>query len=126
MIGRSSAFYDSEIARTDAALRRAGVAAPNLFRPPYGKKLIGLPRAVARHGYKMILLDVEDPGGARDPADYAQRIVREARPGSIVLMHLMFSANGTARAALPLVLRGLQARGFEVVAVGELLKQRWS
>jgi peptidoglycan/xylan/chitin deacetylase (PgdA/CDA1 family) len=126
MIGRSAAFYDSEIARTDAALRRAGVAAPDLFRPPYGKKLIGLPRAIARHGYKMILWDVEDPRGARDPADYAARIVRQARPGSIVLMHIMFSANGTARAALPMVLRGLQARGFNVVTVGELLKLRRS
>ncbi|HEX5181641.1 MAG TPA: polysaccharide deacetylase family protein [Allosphingosinicella sp.] len=124
MIGRPSAFYDAEIGRTDTALRRAGVAAPNLFRPPYAKKLIGLPRAVARHGYKMILWDVEDPRGARDPADYAARIVRQARPGSIVLMHLMYSHNGNARAALPLVLRGLQARGFKVVTVGELLKLR--
>src|SRR3954468_6003986 len=36
MIGHSAAFYDAEIGRTDADLRRAGVAAPNLFRPPYG------------------------------------------------------------------------------------------
>ncbi|HMJ93128.1 MAG TPA: polysaccharide deacetylase family protein, partial [Allosphingosinicella sp.] len=34
MVGRPAAFYDREIARTDALLRRAGVPAPNLFRPP--------------------------------------------------------------------------------------------
>jgi peptidoglycan/xylan/chitin deacetylase (PgdA/CDA1 family) len=123
MIGHSAAFYDEEIGRTDADLRRTGVAT-NLFRPPYGKKLIGLPRAVARHGYKMILWDVEDPPGATDPTDYAARIVRQARPGSIILMHLMYSHNGPARAALPMVVRGLQSRGFRIVTVGELLKQR--
>lgn len=126
MIARSAAFYDAEITRTDAALRQVGVAAPRLFRPPYGKKLIGLPQAVARHGYRMILWDIQDPLGMSDPADYAARVIRQARPGSIILMHLMSSGNVTARAALPLVLRGLQARGFKIVTVGELLKQRRS
>lgn len=120
MIGRSAAFYDDEIGRTDADLRRLG-AAPDLFRPPYGKKLIGLPRAVARHGYRMVLWDVEDPPDPTSPADYAAQIVRQAQPGSIILMHLMYSHNGTARTALPLVVRGLQTRGFRIVTVGELL-----
>jgi peptidoglycan/xylan/chitin deacetylase (PgdA/CDA1 family) len=124
MIGRFGAFYDEEIARTDALLRRTGVAAPNLFRPPYGKKLIGLPRALERHGYRMIMWDVEDPPGAATPRDYARRVVEHARPGSIILMHVMYSSNRVARDALPLVMEGLQARGFRVVTVGELLKRR--
>jgi len=124
MVGRSASFYDSEIARTDALLRRAGVPAPSLFRPPYGKKLIGLPRAIERHGYKMIMWDIEDPRGAATPLAYAQRVVAEARPGSIILMHLMYSSNRVAREALPLVVQGLQARGFRIVTVGELLKHQ--
>jgi peptidoglycan/xylan/chitin deacetylase (PgdA/CDA1 family) len=118
------AFYDEEIMRTDALLRGAGVSAPNLFRPPYGKKLIGLPNALARHDYRMIMWDVEDPPGATTPQAYADFIVHEARPGSIILMHIMYSANRTAREALPLVVRGLQARGLRIVTVGELLRQR--
>lgn len=124
MVGRSAAFYDREIARTDALLRQAGVSNPSLFRPPYGKKLIGLPRAVERHGYRMIMWDVEDPPGARTPRDYARRAVAEARPGSIILMHAMYRSNRVAREALPLVLDGLKARGFRVVTVGELLRHR--
>lgn len=33
----------------------------------------------------------------------------------------MYRANGTAREALPLVIRDLHARGFRIVPVGELL-----
>ena len=124
MMLRRERFYDEEIARTDALLRRAGVASPRLFRPPYGKKLIGLPRALARHGYEMIMWDVEDPSGAETPRDYADRLLREVRPGSIIIMHIMYGGNRTARDALPLVLEGLAQRGYRVVTVGELLSLR--
>lgn len=120
----SSAFYDEEIMRTDAALRRAGVPSPSLFRPPFGKKLIGLPLALARHGYRMIMWDVEDPPDAATAQDYANGILADARPGSIILMHIMYPGNRVAREALPLVVRGLQARGLTIVTVGELLRQR--
>ena len=121
MMGRSAAFYDREIAETHRLLVEAGAPPPALFRPPYGKKLWGLGRAAERHGYKMVMIDVEEPTTS-DPRAYAEQIVRDARPGSILLMHLMYRANGTARAALPLVIEGLQARGFKVVSVGELLR----
>ena len=124
MAMHGSAFYEDEIMRTDALLRGAGVAAPNLFRPPYGKKLIGLPLALERHGYRMIMWDVEDPPDAQTPQAYANAVVREARPGSIILMHIMFSGNAIARAALPLVVRGLEARGLRIVTVSELLRHR--
>lgn len=122
MIGRSSAFYDSEIAETHRRLIAAGAPPPKLFRPPFGKKLWGLPAAARRQGYRMVMIDVEEPA-TQDPRAYADRLVREAKPGSILLMHLMYGANGTAREALPLVIRGLRARGFRIVSVGELLSQ---
>jgi len=124
MAMHSSAFYEDEIMRTDALLRGAGVPAPSLFRPPYGKKLIGLPLALARHHYRMIMWDVEDPLDAETPQAYADSVVREARPGSIILMHIMYSGDAIARAALPLVVRGLAARGLRIVTVGELLRRR--
>jgi hypothetical protein len=37
-------------------------------------------------------------------------------------MHIMYRGNRRARAALPLILEGLEARGFRVVTVGELLR----
>ena len=119
-----ASFYEDEIMRTDRILRAAGVPPPNLFRPPYGKKLIGLPNALARHGYRMIMWDVEDPPDATTPQNYANGILAEARPGSIILMHIMYPGNRIAREALPLVVRGLEARGLRIVTVGELLRRR--
>lgn len=123
MVARSQAFYDREIARTDAVFRQAGAPETRYLRPPYGKKLIGLPRAVERHGHRMITWDVEDPPAAASPRDYANGIVENARPGSIILMHVMYSSNRTAREALPLVLQGLHAKGLQVVTVGRLLEE---
>ena len=121
MVGRSRAFYDSEISETHQRLIAAGAPPPKLFRPPFGKKLWGLPAAVERHGYRMVMIDVEEPQ-TDDPRQYAARLVGEAKPGSILLIHLMYRGNRVAREALPLVIEGLQARGFTVVSVGELLR----
>lgn len=118
MIGRSTRFYDSELADTEALLRRVG-GRSRLFRPPYGKKLVGLPLAVQRQGLTMVLWDVEDPKTS-DPGAFARQVVAQARPGSIILLHAMYRANATGRAALPLILDGLEARGLQVVSVGEL------
>jgi len=124
MIFHSRGWYEDEVMRTDGLLRAAGVPAPTLFRPPYGKKLIGLPDALARHNYRMIMWDVEDPPGATTARAYADAVLRQARPGSIILMHVMYRTNRIAREALPLVLRGLRERGLRVVTVGELLRRR--
>jgi peptidoglycan-N-acetylglucosamine deacetylase len=118
-VGHGQAFYDAEIARTQAVLRAAGADA-RFVRPPYAKKLIGLPLAIRRAGLTMVTWDIEDPP-TRDPRLFADAIVRQAHPGAIILVHAMYSPNETARAALPMILDGLQARGFRVVTVGELL-----
>lgn len=119
MIGRPAGWYDDEIARTEAALARAG-GGSGLFRPPYGKKLWGLPQAVERAGLTMVMIDVEEPA-TTDPAEYARRVVADARPGSILLLHAMYGPNQTARDALPMILDGLKARGLKPVSVGELI-----
>lgn len=120
MIFRARAFYDEEIARTQAVLRSVG-GSSDLFRPPYGEKLFGLPAAVKRHNLRMVMWDVEDPR-TKDPEIYARRVVDAARPGSIILMHAMYAPNETARRALPRILDGLAAKGLEVVSISELLK----
>ncbi|HEV2530366.1 polysaccharide deacetylase family protein [Phenylobacterium sp.] len=119
MVGRSARFYDQEIERTQAALKAAGAEA-RFFRPPYGKKLMGLPLAVKRHGLAMIIWDVEDPA-TTDPRAFADEIVRQAHPGAIILVHAMYPTNRTARAALPMILDGLTAKGLRIVTVGDLI-----
>ena len=117
-------FYADEIARTNNMLRLVGARDVRLFRPPYGKKLIGLPRAVQAAGLRTIMWDVEDPTGKAtrtDPSAFADAMLREVRPGSIILIHAMYPANQTAREALPLLLDRLRAAGYRIVPVGTLL-----
>jgi peptidoglycan/xylan/chitin deacetylase (PgdA/CDA1 family) len=120
MVGRTPGFHRRELAEAQAALATAG-AESRLFRPPYGKKLIGVPLAARDEGLTLIMWDVEDPRTA-DPAAFADEVVARARPGSIILLHAMYPANATAREALPRILAGLRAKGLRVVGVSTLLE----
>lgn len=113
-------WYDEEIARTDTALRREGANGVRLFRPPYGKKLLGLPSAVARAGLITVTWDVKEPA-TDDPATYARTMLAQVRPGSILLVHAMYRGRETERRALPLLLDGLARKGYQIVPVGALL-----
>jgi len=126
MILCSPAFVRAEIERTDAALRRAGWSGPLLFRSPYGKKLVVLPYYLARHDRVNVFWDVDADSTSRftaSPEQLASNVVASAGPGSVVLMHVMYDSRRVSRDALPLVIRGLRGRGFELVTVSELMRR---
>ena len=112
---------ETEIASTQAAIRAATGFTPCLFRPPYGE-LDRTEKAAARaDGLEMVFwtLDSEDdthPGVGPIRA----RVVRRAKPGSIVLLHDGGRHPQTV-AALAGSVEGLQRRGFRLVTVTELL-----
>lgn len=113
--------YERDIRDTDALLRREGGDAALLFRPPYGKKLTGLPIALARTGHRTIMWDIEDPETS-DPKAFSDQVLEQVRPGSIILIHAMYRRRDTARRALPLILTGLKDRGYRAVTMSELLR----
>ena len=119
-VGRPAEFYRTEVEAANSVLQEAG-ANVVLFRPPYGTKLWGLPRAVEAAGLRTVTWDVEEDYDEKDPARYAAHILEQVRPGSIILIHPMFSANETARAALPTILSGLREKGYAVLTVSDLL-----
>ena len=123
---RSRAFYRDELAKTAQLLRAVG-SDSDLFRPPSGRKLVGLPLEVERAGLKTITWDVADRAEEfPEPADYARDIVERVRPGSIILIHPMYRGNATAREALPIILAQLHDRGYDIVTVSELLNHQSS
>lgn len=121
MLMRWPGTYAEEIGRTDALLRAAGESHPTLLRPPYGKRLVGLPLAASHTGYRTIMWDVGE-APVTEPRAYADSILARVRPGSIVLMHPMHGQHELMRDALPLILTGLRARGYRAVTVSELLE----
>ncbi|MEL6570119.1 MAG: polysaccharide deacetylase family protein [Pseudomonadota bacterium] len=113
-----------EIADTDNAIRAAGYDGPITFRPPYGAKLIVLPWVLSQMERATVMWDVapEDWDHLDEPpADLAARTISATRPGSIIILHPMFDSGGATRAAIPLIVAGLQAKGYRFVTVGELL-----
>lgn len=98
---------------------------PTLFRPPYGEYDARVLRVAASVGLTTVEYDL--PSGDPDPRASRQALVawvlREARPGSIIVMHINHPRFHTAE-ALPAIVAGLRARGFELVTVGQLLRER--
>ncbi|MBP2471428.1 peptidoglycan/xylan/chitin deacetylase (PgdA/CDA1 family) [Crossiella equi] len=117
-------FVASEVERTDEEIRRTGYSGEITFRPPNGKKLVSLPRYLDRHQRKTIMWDVEpesDGTDANDPAAITRAVVDQVRPGSIVLLHVMYPARTASMDAVPGVLTGLKERGYRFVTISELL-----
>ncbi|MBZ9613475.1 polysaccharide deacetylase family protein [Rheinheimera maricola] len=127
MLFMSRATVASEIEQTDAAIRAAGYQGDILFRPPYGKKLLMLPWYLAQQNRLTIMWDLEpetDPKFAKDAQAMADYVINNARPGSIVLLHVMYQSRQTSREALPLIIRGLKLQGYRFATVSELLTMR--
>jgi len=110
----------AELQKTDDAIRTAIGVRPVLMRPPYGsitarqKKWIN-----SEFGYRIILWDVDPLDWKRPgPAVVTSRIVRETRPGSIILSHDIHP--GTIK-AMPDTFDQLQAKGFKFVTISELI-----
>lgn len=129
MIGKSQAVIASEVTSTNELIRAAGYEGDITFRPPFGKKLIGLPWYLRQSGIKTIMWDVEPDTYAETEADDQRRAamlteytLANVRPGSIVLMHPFWGYGTADRLALGQIIDGLQAQGYELVTVSELLE----
>lgn len=124
MLLRSPSFLRRELDDTDAAIRDAGFRAPILFRPPYGKKLLGLPWILRQSRRTSITWNLEPestPGVAATPEAMAAYVSGHVTPGSILLLHAMIDPEGVKRRALDLLLPAVRARGYRWVTAGELL-----
>jgi peptidoglycan-N-acetylglucosamine deacetylase len=109
-----------QLQQTDDAIKGATGKRPTLMRPPYGSIT-----AREKHwihdefGYDIILWDVDPYDWKRPgPAVVRSRILKETRPGSIVLSHDIHP--GTIE-AMPSTFDELEAKGFKFVTVSELI-----
>ena len=121
---RSPAFIAREIEDTNALIRAAGYHGPIHFRPPYGKKLLGLPWYLARHNITTVMWDSE-PTCHQPPTAEAitAAALAQAHNGAIIPLHpFCIDACRAEREALPLIIDGLRAQGYTLTTVSELLK----
>lgn len=123
--GVSPERFRKELTReADLIVRICGVT-PVCFRPPYGAMNAAQVEVLREYGYSLIMWDQqldsrdwERPGVGR----IVERVVRNARPGGIVLMHDGGGHRSQTVAALPAILEQLSAQGYRFVTVSELLR----
>src|SRR5215468_10749462 len=110
----------SQLQRTDDAIKSATGKRPTLLRPPYGSITEREKRWIHdEFGYDIILWDVDPLDWRRPgPAVVRNRILKETRPGSIVLSHDIHP--GTID-AMPTTFDELESKGFKFVTVTELI-----
>lgn len=116
---------DYELGATEGLIRDSGYAGPLTFRAPYGHKLTSLPTYLRHHGIVSISRDVAPDENLPDIASaetIATRALSQTRPGSIILLHAMYPINFKSRQAIPLIIVGLQAKGYRFVTISELLR----
>jgi peptidoglycan-N-acetylglucosamine deacetylase len=109
-----------QLRQTDDAIKQATGKRPTLMRPPYGSLSTRQKQWIHdEFGYQIILWDVDPLDWKRPgPAVVTNRILKETRPGSIVLSHDIHP--GTIE-AMPETLNQLEAKGFKFVTVSELI-----
>ena len=110
-----------QLQQTDDAIKNATGKRPTLMRPPYGSITAREKRWIHdEFGYDIILWDVDPYDWKRPgPAVVRARILKETRPGSIVLSHDIHP--GTIE-AMPSTFDELEAKGFKFVTVSELIR----
>ena len=108
--------YNREYYMNIAQCKR--VVKSNLFRPPYGKIR---PSQIARirKDFRIIMWDVlsKDYDMTLAGEEVYQRVVRNTRPGSIIVMHDSIKAEERLRYALPRLLAHFSAAGYRFAAI---------
>jgi peptidoglycan/xylan/chitin deacetylase (PgdA/CDA1 family) len=114
-----------ELSRTQDELLGLTGKEPRFFRPPFGEYDERVVRVAASLGLITVQFDLPsgDPSRKATKASLVSWVLKNARPGSIVVMHINHKRLRTAE-ALPDIVAGLRARGYELVTVGELLRSQ--
>lgn len=114
------AAADKQIEDTSAAIQNATGVKPIYLRPPYGSMTPALQHHIwDKFGISTIYWSV-DPldWKIRDPQSVYDQIMKQVKPGAIVLAH---DIHPTTVAAMPRLLDALIAKGYKFVTVSELI-----
>lgn len=118
----SSKAVRSQIRKTDAVIRKATGRAPSLMRPPFGEQNARIRKAVRGFDDPVILWNIDTQDWKyRNTKRLVSYVTHHAKRNAIVLMH---DIRPTTRAAVPAIVEKLQAKGYTLVTVPELLRGR--
>lgn len=124
MVLKSPTFVRTELSQTDELIREAGYEGEIHFRPPNGKKLLILPYILNQNNTKTIMWDIEPdsyPEIGSDSQKIVEHVVENIRPGSIILLHVMYDSRAESVKSLEGIVNELRDQGYNFKTVSELL-----
>jgi chitin deacetylase len=121
---KPQSFIDSEIQKTNQLIQETGYEGTITFRPPYGKKLLGLPWYLNKHNIETIMVDVEPDTYGTTAEFLVQYAIEHTKSGSIILLHPSCESCNEQRKAVPLIIDALKEKGYTFVTVSDLLSRR--
>lgn len=122
MVLVTPSFVQQELEKTDRLIREAGFSGEIHFRPPYGKKLLALPYYLSKNNRKTITWDVEPDSNPQTAAEIVEETRSRVRPGSIILLHVMYPNRQESLRAVPGIIESLRKEGYRFTTISELLK----
>jgi len=119
MIFKSPSFIEREIEKTNELIRQAGYEGEIVFRPPNGKKLIGLPYYLKTQNIQTITWNLEPETYYTSLSDKVNDVTTNVKPGSIILLHPMY--NSEELKVIEGIIENLSEEGYQFVTVNQLL-----
>lgn len=124
MVFKSPSYIQEEIGKTDQLIRQAGFRGEIDFRPPNGKKLVGLPYYLNKHDRDTITWSIEPDSYYSSASDKVNDVEKHVKPGSIILIHPMYDKSGEELKTIKGILRSLSNKGYKFVTVNELQEMK--
>ncbi len=113
--------WKDQVDRCTSLIKATTGVTPKLFRPPYNKYNDDIQTYVNNAGMTLVQYDVDPSDWKKiSSATVKQRILTNAEPGAIILMHDLSSAT---RGALGEIVESLRAEGYTFVTVGEMVAE---
>ena len=108
-----------EVQECDAKIEKITNVKPTLFRAPYGDYNNDVVGTMRETGHFTIQWDVDSLDWKNlSPEEIKQRVLSKVKPGSIILFH---NAALHTPKALPGIIEKLQADGYKIVPVSQLI-----
>ncbi|MBT2693525.1 polysaccharide deacetylase family protein [Bacillus sp. ISL-55] len=120
MVLKSPSFIKEEIEKTNKLIVQAGFTGEIDFRPPNGKKLLGLPYYLNQQNIDTITWNLEPDSYYTKSSDKINYVKKNVKPGSIILLHPMYDKTGEELKALEGILKTLSTEGYTFITVNEL------
>ncbi len=116
----------SEIDRTAKLIYETTGVKTTYFRPPGGVLTNGLAKYAKEQNYSVVMWSVTsaDTDSRAQPEAFVENVLKNAKPGAIVLMHDGGGDRSRTIKALPEMIAGLKKEGYRFVTIPELLEMQ--